>query len=76
MVAIIIITMAIIEAEVAVAMVVTFIDHMVKEEAITKAIIISVGAGKPKYMLQNVPLNQCIFQKSYFLQVKRISVNK
>ena len=36
----------------------------------------SVGAGKLKYMLQNVPLNQHIFQKSYFLQVKRISVNK
>ena len=38
MVAIIIIVMAIIEAEVAVAMVVTIIDHMVMEEAITKVI--------------------------------------
>ena len=35
-----IITMAIFEVEVAVAMEVTFIDHMVMEEAITEAIII------------------------------------
>ena len=40
MVAIIIITMAIIEAEVAVAMMVTITDHMVMEEAITEAITI------------------------------------
>ena len=43
---------------------------------IDKIVKSSVGAGKPKYMLQSVPLNQRIFQKSYFLQVKRISVNK
>ena len=40
-VAIIIITMAIIEAEVAVAVVVTFIDHVVMEESITEAITIT-----------------------------------
>ena len=39
-VAIIIITMAIIKAEVAMAMVVTIIDHVVAEEAITEAITI------------------------------------
>ena len=40
MVAIIIITMAIIKLEVPMAMVVTFIDHVVTEEAITEAITI------------------------------------
>ena len=40
MVAIIIITMAIIEAEVGMAVVITIIDHMVMEEAITEAITI------------------------------------
>ena len=40
MVAITIITVAIIEAEVAVSMVLTFIDHVVMEEAITEAITI------------------------------------
>ena len=36
----------------------------------------SVVAGKPKYMLQILPLNPCLFQKILFFPCKKHFVNK
>ena len=58
-VAIIIITMAIIKAEVAVAMVVTFIDHVVTEEAITEAITI-INTINITRMMMELSLNNMV----------------
>ena len=58
-VAIIIITMAIIKAEVAVAMVVTIIDHMVAEEGITEAITI-INTINTTRMMMDPSLNNMV----------------
>ena len=58
-VAIIIITMVIIKAEVAVAMVVTFIDHVVTEEAITEAITI-INTINITCMMMELSLNNMV----------------
>ena len=58
-VAITIITMVIIEAEVAMAMVVTFIDHMVTEEATTEAITI-INIINITCMMMELSLNNMV----------------
>ena len=59
MVAITIITMAIIEVEVAMAVVVTFIDHMVTEEAITETITI-INTINITCMMMDLSLNNMV----------------
>ena len=59
MVAIIIITTAIIEVEVAMAVVVTFIDHVVTEEAITEAITI-INTINITCMMMDLSLNNIV----------------
>ena len=73
MVAITIITMVIIEAEVAVAMVVTFIDHMVMEEAITEAIKI-INTINITCMMMDPSLNNMVHH-SLFAGVSIILLN-
>ena len=73
MVAIIIITMAIIEAEVAVALVVTFIDHVVMEEAITEAIII-INTIDITCMMMDPSLNNMVHH-ALFAEVSIILLN-
>ena len=58
-VTIIIIPMAIIEVEVAMAMVVTFIDHVVMEEAITEAITI-INTINITCMMMDLSLNNMV----------------
>ena len=58
-VAIIIITMAIIKAEVAMAAVVTMIDHMVTEEAITEALTI-INTINITHMMMDPSLNNMV----------------
>ena len=72
-VAIIIITVTIIEAEVAVAMVVTFIDHMVMEEAITVAITI-INTLNITCMMMKPSLNNMVHHV-LFVEVSIILLN-
>ena len=73
MVAITIITTAIIKVEVAVAMVVTFIDHMVTEEAITEAIII-INTINITCMMMDLSLNNMVHHV-LFVEVSIILLN-
>ena len=72
-VAIPIITMAIIEAEVAMAMVVTFIDYMVMEEAITEAITI-INIINITCMMMELSLNIMVHH-ALFVEVSNILLN-
>ena len=72
-VAITIITMAIIEAEVAVAMVVTFIDHVVVGEAITEAITI-ISIINITCMMMELSLNNTVHHV-LFVEVSIILLN-
>ena len=63
-VAIIIITMAIIKAEVAMAVVVTFIDHMVAEVAITEAITI-INTINITHMMMELSLNNMVHHANH-----------
>ena len=73
MVAITIITMAIIELEVAVAMAVTFIDHVAVEEAITEAIAI-INIINITCMMVKVSLNNTVHHV-LFVEVSIILLN-
>ena len=73
MVAITIITTAIIEAEVAVAMVVTFIDHVVAEEAIIEAITI-INTINITCMMMEPSLNNMV-NHMLFAEVSIILLN-
>ena len=73
MVAIIIITMAVIKAEVAVTMVVTFIDHVFAEEAITEAITI-INAINITCMMMKPSLNNMVHHV-LFVEVSIILLN-
>ena len=73
MVAITIIIIAIIEVEVAVAMVVTFIDHVVVEEAMTEAITI-INIINITHMMMNHSLNN-IVHHVLFAEVSIILLN-
>ena len=72
-VAITIITMTIIKAEVAVAMVVTFIDHMVEEEAITEAITIINTINTTRMMME--PCLNNMVHHALFVEVSIILLN-
>ena len=72
-VAIIIITMAITEAEVAMAVVVTFIDHVVVEEAITEAITI-INTINITCMMMDLSLNNMVHH-ALFVEVSIILLN-
>ena len=72
-VAIIIITMAIIEVKVAVAVVVTFIDHVVMEEAITEAITI-INTINITHMMMDQSLNNMVHHV-LFAEVSIILLN-
>ena len=72
-VAIIIITMAIIKVEVAVAMVVTVIDHMVMEEGITEAITI-INTINITRMIMDQSLNNMVHHV-LFVEVSIILLN-
>ena len=72
-VAIIIITMAITEAEVPVAMVVTIIDHMVMEEAITEAITI-ISTINITHMMMDHSSNNMVHH-ALFAEVSIILLN-
>ena len=72
-VAITIITMATIEVEVATAVVVTFIDHMVAEEAITEAIII-INTINITHMMMDLCLNNMVHHV-LFAEVSIILLN-
>ena len=72
-VAITIITMAIIKAEVAVAMVVTIIDHMVIEEAITEAITI-INTINITHMIMDPSLSNMVHH-ALFAEVLIILLN-
>ena len=72
-VAIRIITMAIIEVEVAVAMVVTFIDHMAMGEAITEAITI-INIINIKHMMMELNSNNTVYH-AFFVEVSIILLN-
>ena len=73
MVAITIITMAIFEVEVAVAMEVTFIDHMVMEEAITETIIIINIINITRMMMDHNSNN--MVHHVFFAEVSTILLN-
>ena len=73
MVAITIITMAIIEVEVAVAVVVTFIDHVVTEEANTEAITI-INTINITHMMMDLSLNNMVHHAP-FTEVSIILLN-
>ena len=73
MVDITIITMAIIETEVAMAMVVTFIDHLVVEEAITEAIRI-INTINITCMMMELSLNNMVHH-ALFVEVSIILLN-
>ena len=73
MMAITIITMAIIEVEVTVAMVVTFIDHVVMEEAITEAVTI-INTINITHMMMNHSLNN-IVHHALFVEVSIIPLS-
>ena len=73
MVAITIITMAIIEAEVAMAMVVTFIDNMVTDEAITEAIT-TINTINITRMMMELSLNNMVHHV-LFAEVSIILLN-
>ena len=73
MVAITIITMAIIEADVAMAVVVTFIDHVVMEEAITEAITI-INTINITRMMMKLSLNNMVHH-ALFVEVSIILLN-
>ena len=73
MVAITIITMAIIEVEVAMAMVVTFIDHVVMEEATTEAITI-INTINITCMMMDWSLNNMVHHE-LFVEVSIIFLN-
>ena len=70
---IIIIIMAIIEAEVAMAMVVTIIDHVVVEEAITEAITI-INTINITCMMMDPTLNNMV-HSALFVEVSIILLN-
>ena len=72
-VAITIITMVIIEAEVAVAVVVTFIDHRVTEEVITEAITI-INIINITHMMMEPSLNNMVHH-ALFVEVSIILLN-
>ena len=72
-VAITTITMAIIESEVAVAMVVTIIDHVVMEEAITEAITI-INTINITHMMMDPSLNNMVHH-ALFAKVLIILLN-
>ena len=72
-VAVTIITMVIIEAEVAVAMVVTFTDHVVMEEAIIEAIII-IHTINIIHMMMELSLNNMVHHV-LFAEVSIILLN-
>ena len=72
-VAIIIVTMAIIEAEVAMAMVITIIDHVVTEESITEAIII-INTINITCMMMDPHLNNMVHH-ALFAEVSIILLN-
>ena len=72
-VALTIITTAIIEVEVAMAMVVTFIDHMVAEEAITEAITI-INSINITRMMMDLSLNNMVHH-ALFAEVSIILLN-
>ena len=72
-VAIIIITMAIIKAEVAMAMVVTIIEHVVVEEAITEAITI-INTINITHMMMDHSLNNMVHH-TLFAEVSIILLN-
>ena len=73
LVAITIITMAIIEVEVAMAMVVTFKDHMVTEEAITEAIT-TTNTINITCMMMDLSLNNTVHH-ALFVEVSIILLN-
>ena len=72
-VAIIIITMEIVKAEVAMAMVVTIIDHMVTEEAITEAITI-INTINITHMMMDPSLNNMVHH-ALFVEVSVTLLN-
>ena len=72
-VTIIIFFMAIIEAEVAVAMVVTIIDHMVMEEALTEAITI-INTINITHMMMDPSSNNMVHH-ALFVEVSIILLN-
>ena len=72
-VAITIITMAIIEVEVTVAMVITFIDHVAMEEAITEAII-TINIINIIHMMMELSLNNTVHHV-LFVEVSIILLN-
>ena len=65
--------MAIIEVEVAMAMVVTFIDHVVMEEAITEAITI-INTINITHMMMELSLNNMV-DHALFVEVSIILLN-
>ena len=65
--------MAIIEAEVAMAMVVTFIEHMVTEEAITEARTI-INIINIMHMMMELSLNNMVHH-ALFVEVSIILLN-
>ena len=65
--------MAIIEAEVAMAMVVTFIDHMVAEEAITEAITIINAINITRMMMD--PSSNNMVHHVLFVEASIILLN-
>ena len=73
MVAITIITMAIIEVEVAIPVVVTFIDHVVAEGAITEAITI-INTINITHMMMDLSLNNMVHH-ALFAEVSIILLN-
>ena len=73
MVAITIITMAIIKVEVAIVMVVTIIDHGVAEEAITEAITI-INTINITHMMMDLSLNNMVHH-ALFAEVSIILLN-
>ena len=67
------ITMAVIRAEVAMAMVVTFIDHVIMEEAITEAITI-INTINITHMMMEPSLNNMVHH-ALFVEVSIILLN-